>query len=99
MSATSSPNASSSGSTSPAIIPRNEPICASTSSRVLPVTVSVIIEAELWLIEHPCPTNDTSRTLPPSSCTYTVISSPQSGLFFEQDSSASGIARLFRGFL
>ena len=80
-------------------MPRKAPIRSSTSSRALPATVSVIIEAELWLIEHPCPTNDTSSTLPSSSWTNTVISSPQSGLFFEHESSASGISRLFRGFL
>ena len=37
--------------------------------------------------------------LPSSSCTKTVISSPQSGLFRVHRSSASGSSRLFRGLL
>ncbi len=71
----------------------------SASSTVLPVNASVIIEAELCEIEHPCPWNDTAAIFPSSSWTKTVISSPQSGLLREHDSSASGISRLFRGFL
>jgi hypothetical protein len=70
-----------------------------TSSTGLPATASVIIEAEDWLIEHPWPTKDTSCTLPSSACTNTVISSPQSGLLREHVREASGISRLFRGFL
>src|SRR5919198_886409 len=98
-SATRSPNSSSEGSTSPDIIPRKSRIIARASSTRRPATASVIIDAELCEIEHPCPRNVTSARASPSSWTDTVISSPQSGLFFEQVSSAPGSSRLFRGFL
>ena len=71
--------------------------CASAAD--FPWTASVIIEAEDWEIEHPCPWNATSATVSPSSWMKTVMSSPQRGLFLEQESSAPGSSRLFRGFL
>ena len=98
-SATRSPKASSSGSTSPAIMPRNRLAIASASSMLEPVTASVIIDALDWLIEHPAPWNVTSATVPPSTCAKTVISSPHSGLLAWHCSSAPGSSRLFRGFL
>ena len=64
-----------------------------------PVTASVIIEALDWLMEHPAPWKVTSSTLPSSTWANTEISSPQSGLFPEHESSAPGSSRLFRGLL
>ena len=97
--ATRSPNSSSSGSTSPAIIPRKSAASFSASSIGFPLTASVSIEALDWEIEQPWPWNATSATVPFSTCANTWISSPQSGLLREHVSSASGMGRLFRGFL
>ena len=99
LSATRSPNSSSLGSTSPPSMDRTRAASASASPTELPATDSVSIEALAWLIEHPDPSKVTSTMRPPSRCALTVISSPQSGLFFEQESSAPGSSRLFRGFL
>ena len=63
------------------------------------MTASVIIEALDCEIEQPAPWNATSAIVSPSSWTNTVISSPHSGLFRVQLSSAPGSSRLFRGFL
>ena len=41
----------------------------------------LIIDAELCEIEQPWPPTLTSLTVSPSSCRYTVISSPHSGLW------------------
>jgi SAM-dependent methyltransferase len=53
LSATSSPNSSSSGAASPAIMARNPLIMVSASSTDLPVSASVIIEADDCEIEQP----------------------------------------------
>src|SRR5919201_2314244 len=55
--ATRSPNSSSSGSTSPAIIPRKSAARCSASSTECPFTASVSMEADDCEIEHPCPWN------------------------------------------
>ena len=97
--ATRSPKASSSGSTSPASIPRTSAARDIASSTFLPPTDSVIIEALDWLIEQPAPWKVTSRRFPSSKFAETVISSPQSGLFLVHVTAAPGSSRLFRGFL
>src|SRR5439155_5516945 len=99
LSATRSPKASSVGSTSPPSMARTRAARASASPTELPATDSVSIEALAWLMEHPDPSNVTSAICPSSRCAFTVISSPHRGLFFEQDTSAPGRARLFLGFL
>src|SRR5215208_2941971 len=50
-------------SLSPTIMLLKCEICAFAASRLLPINRSVIIEAEAWLIEQPCPLNLTSATL------------------------------------
>jgi len=90
---------SSSGSTSPAIIPRNDEARPSASSTFRPLTASVIIEAELWEIEHPAPWKVAAVTMPSSTVTATSISSPHSGLFRLHVAVAPGSSRLFRGLL
>jgi hypothetical protein len=69
----------------------------STSARLLPLTLSVIIEADAVEIEQPEPLNATSVTLSPSTRTYTVARSPQSGLWPSARPLASGSSRKFRG--
>jgi hypothetical protein len=80
-------------------MPRKSAARARATSTGFPVTASVIIEAEDWLIEQPAPWKATSATRP--SCTFSeiAISSPQSGLFRVQVCWAPGRSRLFRGFL
>jgi hypothetical protein len=60
------------------------------SSRLLPKSLSVIMEAEAWEMEQPLPPNLTSATLSPSKTAYTVTSSPQRGL--RRCSSRSGFS-------
>ena len=63
--ATRSPKASSSGSTSPASMPRTSAASPSASSTVFPDTDSVIIDALDWLIEQLVPRNVTSSSFLP----------------------------------
>ena len=51
------------------------------SSTDLPFTAWLIIDAELWLIEQPCPPILISVTTSSSTSRKTSISSPQSGLW------------------
>ncbi len=55
---------------------------SATSVAVLPLTISISIEVEAWLIAQPRPSNMTSRIVSPSSskATEIVTSSPHSGL-------------------
>ena len=53
---------------------------ACASALVWPLTASVIIEPDAWLIEQPRPRKATSLITPSSTATSTAISSPQSGL-------------------
>ena len=77
-----SSSTSSSGSTCPlpCIRARNSSWIASASSTGLPITRSVITEAEACEIEHPSASYDTSATRPSATWTRSVTSSPQVGL-------------------
>src|SRR5690606_2850418 len=54
---------------------------ARTSATVLPFTAWLIIDADDWEIEQPCPFTLTSSTVSPFTWRYTSISSPHNGLW------------------
>src|SRR3989441_2331261 len=71
--------------------------CASAVD--LPLTASVISDAEAFEIAQPWPTNATSAIVPPSTRRYTVTRSPQSGLWPTAFALASGSSWKLRGLL
>src|SRR5690606_8471979 len=71
---------SSSGSVSPFTIDRNAPKRSRASRTVLPLSASVIVEALAVEIAQPAPWKPMSAITSPSTTTFTLILSPQSGL-------------------
>ena len=74
-------------------------VSCATSSIERPFTAAAIIEADDWLIEHPCPVKRRSRMLPSSTSTVTTTSSPHSGLKPSMRNAGGGSSPLRRGFL
>ena len=70
------------------IIPLNRAVNSSASATVRPATASLIMEAEAWEMEHPCPVTPTATISSPSKAKSMWTSSPHNGL--EPSAEASG---------